>query len=113
MQRRSFLGAMLAAAAAPAIITTPGLLMPVKKLVVPGNILIGQTQLDWLAWVARNGQVWMSESGRIERVVTRDETRHGGLIAVDSTFYDGYAWSIDEKGDIRAQNIPFALWEVA
>jgi hypothetical protein len=38
MNRRSFLGGLagiLAAGAAPAIITTPGLLMPVRKIIVP------------------------------------------------------------------------------
>lgn len=33
--RRGFLGAILAAAAAPAIITTPGILMPVRKIIAP------------------------------------------------------------------------------
>ncbi len=40
IDRRSFLKGMagiLAASAAPAVITTPGLLMPVKKLWVPSN----------------------------------------------------------------------------
>lgn len=39
--RRSFLAGMLASFAAPAIITTPGLLMPVRKIVVP-ELIIGR-----------------------------------------------------------------------
>lgn len=35
MNRRGFLGGLLAAAVAPAIIRTPGLIMPIKPALVP------------------------------------------------------------------------------
>ena len=38
LQRRGFLRGIIAAAAAPAIITTPGLLMPIKPLLTVGNV---------------------------------------------------------------------------
>lgn len=42
MDRRGFLTGMagiLAAGAAPAIITTPGLLMPIRKIIVPSQVM--------------------------------------------------------------------------
>lgn len=40
IQRRGFLAGLAAALAAPAIIRTPGLLMPVKRVLVPKEALI-------------------------------------------------------------------------
>lgn len=58
MTRRGFLGGMagiLAAAAAPAIITTPGLLMPVKTLWTPPTNLMIPSRLDMLiGWKITN-----------------------------------------------------------
>lgn len=66
--RRSFLKGMagiLAAAAAPAIITTPGLLMPVRKLWTPEplQIVVKESSSNgsfWIKIVAEDGQgrVW-------------------------------------------------------
>lgn len=55
--RRSFIAGILASAAAPAIITRPGLLMPVREIVVPPptpapvdlRALAKAEQADWFA----------------------------------------------------------------
>lgn len=39
LNRRGFLGGLVAALAAPTIIRTPGLLMPVKRAVLPAQII--------------------------------------------------------------------------
>ena len=47
MKRRSFLGGLIVALAAPAIIRTPGLLMPIKpQLILPGNFELEGYRLD-------------------------------------------------------------------
>jgi hypothetical protein len=49
MNRRSFIGAMLAAAAAPAYVKA-GILMPVKKIIVPGPILVPMLMNGGMLW---------------------------------------------------------------
>lgn len=62
--RRGFLkglAGILAAGAAPAIITTPGLLMPVKKLWVPEQtIVLGQYDVS-VIWTISNIQQYRRE----------------------------------------------------
>lgn len=49
--RRGFLGGILAAAAAPAIITTPGLLMPVRKIINDPFGTRGFLPVNYYVWV--------------------------------------------------------------
>lgn len=54
LTRRGFLKGMLALGAAPAIIVTPGLLMPVRQLWTPSRTIIGfdpSSAYDYSAWV--------------------------------------------------------------
>lgn len=50
LNRRGFLGAILAAGVAPIVITTPGLLMPVRSIVMPTApelIVFGNTAVTY------------------------------------------------------------------
>ncbi len=49
--RRGFLGGILAAAAAPAIITTPGVLMPVRKIINDPFGTRGFLPVNYYVWV--------------------------------------------------------------
>lgn len=60
LKRRTLFGGMLAALAAPAIIRTPGLLMPVKPIPLPamswaGEITIAYDRYSGKAWARRAG----------------------------------------------------------
>lgn len=48
MNRRGFLQAILASATAPYVVTTAGVLMPVKKILVPPILVIEPWQKDLL-----------------------------------------------------------------
>jgi hypothetical protein len=71
MNRRGFLQAILAAGVAPAVITTPGILMPVKQLWIPSSdltaiqpsvMLTGNfTKVLWPGVITFWGPVYYSE----------------------------------------------------
>lgn len=58
MNRRGFLKGILAAGVAPYVITTPGLLMPVRGILVPAKEIILSTDIE--AAVAYNEDAWKS-----------------------------------------------------
>ena len=57
MRRRGFLGAVGAALFAPAVIRTPGLLMPVRPPILTGGILPGGSLYEDLCMVTRRAFV--------------------------------------------------------
>lgn len=82
MNRRSFLFG-LAAVAAPAVIRIPGLLMPIKRLVVGDGIALNSMHHPWLGDV---------------------KVLDGGIVGV----WDGYAFrGVDSLlADLRAGTLP-------
>lgn len=84
LSRRGMLGGLLGILAAPAIIRTPRLLMPVKKLIVPeGNRLM---------WSVQN----------IQGMRARDILRRVEM-------YDGSAWQEMEIDRLRPGAHPFRV----
>lgn len=73
MKRRSFLAGILGATVAPAIITTPGILMPVRRLhtfnnlrTSPGTIALLPTENGYASFVSAD-KAWIPADGRLVR----------------------------------------------
>lgn len=65
LQRRSFLAGILAACTAPAIIRTPGILMPVRPLIVVPP-LVASSMWHHIALVRKNGELIFRFDGSTE-----------------------------------------------
>jgi hypothetical protein len=97
LSRRSLIGGIIAAAVAPAIIRTPGLIMPIKPALVPAPEPSPLGELgNALGEIARNGGV--------PRQIFASETFYKALLA--ELGMDERVWKVNNLPLVREPNLP-------